>query len=95
MNLPSICYDRAVLYKDIYLKAAENIFSGLKDLGIVKGDPKEAVVAGAHAMFFQCGLGHMIGLDVHDMEDLGEIYVGYGDDMAKKYAIWHEIIAIG
>lgn len=84
-----------ILYKDIYLKAAENIFSGLKDLGIVKGDPKEAVVAGAHAMFFQCGLGHMIGLDVHDMEDLGEIYVGYGDDMTKSTQFGMKSLRLG
>ena len=50
---------------------------GLKDLGFVKGDPMEAVKAGAHAMFMPCGLGHMMGLDVHDMENLGEVYVGY------------------
>ncbi|GFI58348.1 Xaa-Pro dipeptidase [Muribaculaceae bacterium] len=44
----------------------------------MKGDPHEAVKAGAHAMFFPCGLGHMMGLDVHDMENLGEVWVGYG-----------------
>jgi Xaa-Pro aminopeptidase len=43
----------------------------------MKGDPDEAVAQGAHAMFFQCGLGHMMGLDVHDMENLGEVWVGY------------------
>jgi Xaa-Pro aminopeptidase len=43
----------------------------------MKGDPMEAVAQGAHALFFQCGLGHMLGLDVHDMESLGEIWVGY------------------
>lgn len=50
---------------------------GMKDLGFAKGDPMEAVKAGAHAMFMPCGLGHMMGLDVHDMENLGEVYVGY------------------
>ena len=73
-----------ITYKEVYLKACENIFSGLKSLGITKGDPAEAVAAGAHAMFFQCGLGHMMGLDVHDMEDLGEQYVGYTDTMTKS-----------
>ncbi|MCX6374904.1 MAG: M24 family metallopeptidase, partial [Armatimonadetes bacterium] len=48
-----------------------------KDLGLMKGDVDEAVHQGAHALFFPCGEGHMMGLDVHDMEDLGEIYVGY------------------
>jgi Xaa-Pro aminopeptidase len=47
------------------------------------GDVDEAVAAGAHAMFFPCGLGHMMGLDVHDMESLGEVYVGY-DGEAKS-----------
>lgn len=66
-----------VPFLQVYEKAAEVICSGLKDLGIMKGDPAEAVKAGAHAMFFPCGLGHMMGLDVHDMENLGEVYVGY------------------
>jgi len=46
----------------------------------MKGDPAEAVAAGAHAMFFPCGLGHMMGLDVHDMENLGEVWVGYNGE---------------
>jgi Xaa-Pro aminopeptidase len=49
----------------------------MKDMGFMKGNTDDAIAAGAHAMFFPCGLGHMMGLDVHDMEDLGEIYVGY------------------
>ena len=53
---------------------------GLKDLGLMKGDVNEAVAAGAHALFMPHGLGHMMGLDVHDMEDLGQIYVGYDDE---------------
>lgn len=66
-----------VPFLNVYERAAEVICAGMKDLGILKGDPKDAVAAGAHAMFFQCGLGHMMGLDVHDMENLGEVYVGY------------------
>jgi len=66
-----------VPFVDVYERASEVICAGLKDLGIMKGDPAEAVKAGAHAMFFPCGLGHMMGLDVHDMENLGEVYVGY------------------
>ena len=50
----------------------------------MKGDPAEAVAAGAHAMFFQCGLGHMLGMDTHDMEDLGEPLVGYTDTLKKE-----------
>ncbi|MCM1451254.1 MAG: aminopeptidase P family protein [Clostridium sp.] len=66
-----------VPFLNVYERASEVICAGLKDLGIMKGDPAEAVQAGAHAMFFPCGLGHMMGLDVHDMENLGEVYVGY------------------
>jgi Xaa-Pro aminopeptidase len=62
---------------DVHLLACRTIAAGLKDLGLMKGDTEEAVRQGAHALFFPCGVGHMMGLDVHDMEDLGEIYVGY------------------
>ncbi len=68
-------------YLSVHLAVAEVIASGLKDLGLMKGDVKEAVKNGAHAMFFPHGLGHMMGLDVHDMEDLGQIYVGYDDEI--------------
>ncbi|MCK5730423.1 MAG: aminopeptidase P family protein [Draconibacterium sp.] len=68
-------------YLSVHLAAAEVIASGLKDLGLMKGDVKEAVRSGAHAMFFPHGLGHMMGLDVHDMEDLGQIHVGYDDEI--------------
>jgi len=64
-------------YLSVHLAAAEVIASGMKALGLMKGDVKEAVAAGAHALFMPHGLGHMLGLDVHDMEDLGQIYVGY------------------
>jgi Xaa-Pro aminopeptidase len=72
------------LFRDIHFLAAEKLVEGLKGVGLMKGDSKEAVAAGAHTMFFQCGLGHMMGLDVHDMEDLGEEYVGYTDDLKKS-----------
>ncbi len=67
-----------VPYRDVHFAAARVIFDGLKDLGIMKGDTDEALAAGAHALVFPHGLGHMMGLDVHDMENLGENYVGYG-----------------
>ena len=57
---------------------------GLKALGLVKGDPQDAVAAGAHTLFFPCGVGHMMGLDVHDMEPLGEDYVGYTDTIQRN-----------
>jgi len=69
--------------KEIYFESARTMMEGMKMLGFVKGDVNEAVEKGAHAMFFPCGLGHMMGLDVHDMEDLGEQYVGY-DNEAKS-----------
>lgn len=68
-------------YLSVHLAAAEVIVSGLIELGLMKGDVKEAVRNGAHAMFFPHGLGHMLGLDVHDMEDLGQIFVGYDDEI--------------
>jgi len=73
-----------VTYQSIHMEAARIIAQGLNDLGIMKGDVNEAVKAGAHAMFFPHGLGHMMGLDVHDMEDLGENYVGYGDGTVRS-----------
>lgn len=67
-------------YLSVHLAAAEVVTSGLKEIGLMKGDVKEAVRNGAHALFLPHGLGHMLGLDVHDMEDLGQIYVGYDDE---------------
>ncbi len=72
-----------VYYREVHLLAAKTMVRGLKDLGLMKGDVEEAVAAGAHALFFPHGLGHMIGLDVHDMEGLGEDYVGY-DETVKR-----------
>ena len=72
-----------IRFLDMHKMAARIISNGLKDLGIMKGNPDEAVEAGAHALFFPHGLGHMIGLDVHDMEDLGEDYVGYADELTR------------
>ncbi|MEN8222596.1 MAG: aminopeptidase P family protein [Acidobacteriota bacterium] len=71
-------------FKDIHLLAAEVIASGLKDLGLMKGNVEDAVKEGAHALFFPHGLGHMMGLDVHDMENLGENYVGYTEKMKRS-----------
>ncbi len=68
-------------YKSIHLLACKVIVEGLKKLGLMKGDAEEAVKAGAHALFLPHGLGHMMGLDVHDMEDIGQIYVGYDNEV--------------
>jgi Xaa-Pro aminopeptidase len=73
-----------VRYLDVHLGAARIITEGLKQIGLMQGDVDEAVAAGAHAMFFPHGLGHMIGLDVHDMEDLGENNIGYDDTVTRS-----------
>jgi Xaa-Pro aminopeptidase len=73
-----------IYYKDIHLLAAKTIATGLKELGLMKGDVEEIVNQGAHALFFPHGLGHMMGLDVHDMEGLGENYVGYDDTIQRS-----------
>jgi Xaa-Pro aminopeptidase len=66
-----------IAYRDVHLAAAQKIAAGLVDLGLMAGDPAEIVAMGAHALFMPHGLGHMLGLDVHDMENLGEDRVGY------------------
>jgi Xaa-Pro aminopeptidase len=73
-----------VMYKEIHLKTARTMASGLKDLGLMKGSVDDAVAQGAHAMFFPHGLGHNMGLDVHDMEDLGENHVGYDKTVQRS-----------
>jgi Xaa-Pro aminopeptidase len=71
-------------FRDVHMEAARIIFNGLKELGLTKGNTEEAISEGAHALFFPTGLGHMMGLDVHDMEDLGELNVGYKPGDAKS-----------
>ncbi len=71
-------------YREVHLMAARIIAGGLKDLGLMKGNTEEAVAAGAHALFFPHGLGHMLGLDVHDMEGLGENHVGYSKSLKRS-----------
>ena len=70
--------------RDLHLNACRIIASSLKDLELMKGNTDEAVEAGAHALFMPHGLGHMMGLDVHDMEALGENYVGYNDQVKRS-----------
>ena len=75
-------------FKNIYYETCRVIVEGLKDLGLMKGNAEEAVQLGAHAMFFPCGLGHQMGLDIHDMENLGEVYVGYdGKPKSTQFGI--------
>ena len=83
-NIVLACHDKAleitrpgITYMSVHLEVCKVLVQGLKDLGLMKGDVEEAVVAGAHELFLPHGLGHMMGLDVHDKENLGEIWVGY------------------
>ena len=69
-----------VKYADVHFDVCRLMTDRLKELGLMKGDTEEAVRAGAHAMFFPHGLGHMMGMDVHDMEGLGQIYVGFDEE---------------
>ncbi|MDL2297375.1 aminopeptidase P family protein [Bacteroidales bacterium OttesenSCG-928-B11] len=84
-NLDAIAAAKPGIYnKELHRIAAEVVASGLKELGLMKGDVKEAVEQGAYALFFPHGLGHQMGLDVHDMEDLGENYVGYDETIERS-----------
>ncbi len=69
--------------RDLHLMASKIIASGLKDIGLMKGDIESAVAKGAHALFFPHGLGHLLGFDAHDMEGLGEEFIGY-DETVKR-----------
>ena len=73
-----------VKYADVHFAVCRLMTEKLKELGLMKGDPAEAAEIGAYALFFPCGLGHMVGLDVHNMENLGEQYVGYADGQVKS-----------
>lgn len=70
-------------YEEVYNLSARVMVEGLKEVGLMKGNPDDAVRSGAYAMFYPHGLGHVMGLDVHDMESLGEVWVGY-DGKAKS-----------
>ena len=78
--------------RDVHFAAARVIADGMKDLGLMKGNTDDALAAGAHAMVFPCGVGHMMGLDVHDMEDLGEVWVGY-DGEAEEHPVRAQVAA--
>jgi Xaa-Pro aminopeptidase len=84
-----------VLFYDIHIVASVAIVEGLIGLGLMKGDPVKAVENGAHTLFFQCGLGHMMGLDVHDMENLGEQFVGYTDDFKQSKEFGFKSLRMG
>jgi Xaa-Pro dipeptidase len=71
-------------YVDVHLKAAKIAVDGLKTVGLMKGNTEDAVKNGAHALFFPHGLGHMLGLEAHDMEGLGENYIGYDEKYQRS-----------
>ena len=86
-NIVEACHDYVlevakpgVKYQDVHFAVCRLMTDRLKELGLMKGDTEEAVRAGAHAMFLPHGLGHMMGMDVHDMEGLGQIYVGFDEE---------------
>ncbi|MEP6502957.1 MAG: aminopeptidase P family protein [Betaproteobacteria bacterium] len=83
-----------VPYRDIHELACRVMVEGMIALGFMHGDAAEAVQAGAHAIFFQCGTGHMMGLDVHDMEGLGENDVGYGEGHVRSTLFGHKSLRL-
>jgi Xaa-Pro aminopeptidase len=82
-------------YREIHLLAARVITDGLKAAGLMKGDTDEAVAAGAHALFFPHGLGHMLGMDVHDLEGVGENFVGYDDEITRSKQFGTAFLRLG
>lgn len=83
-----------ITFMEVYDLSAKVMMDALKGLGMVKGNTDDAVREGAHAMFFQCGLGHMMGLDVHDMENMGEVWVGY-DGQPKSTLFGRKSLRLG
>lgn len=73
-----------IMNKELHLIACKSLTESLKAIGLMKGNTDDAVAAGAHALFLPHGLGHMMGLDVHDMENFGENYVGYDDSVQRS-----------
>lgn len=82
-------------YRDVHLLASKTIVEGLKEAGIMKGDVNEAVAQGAHGLFLPHGLGHMLGMDVHDMEGLGENYVGYDNEIKRSTQFGNSFLRMG
>ena len=86
-SIVEACHDYAlkiakpgIKYADVHFAVCRLMFDRLKELGLAKGDTEEAVKAGAHAIFLPHGLGHMMGMDVHDMENLDQINVGFDEE---------------
>ena len=101
-NILINCYKNAVsmirpgiTYRECHVAAWAKIAEGLKGLGLMSGDPMEAAEAGAVAMFMPHGLGHMMGMDVHDMENFGEVYVGYPRGAQKDMRFGFRSLRLG
>lgn len=84
-----------ITYKSVHRNAYKVIFEGLRALGLVKGDTEEALNAGVPGLFMPHGLGHAMGLDVHDMEDLGETLVGYDDEIKRDTMFGYASLRFG
>ena len=100
-NIVLACHDKAlelakpgITYKSVHLEVCKVLAQGLKDLNLMKGDIDDAVAAGAHALFLPHGLGHMMGLDVHDMENLGQNYVGFDDEVQQSTQNGHSALSM-
>jgi Xaa-Pro aminopeptidase len=78
-----------IRFRDLHIEACKVLAEGLRDIGLMKGNPSDAVAEGAHALFLPHGLGHCMGLDAHDMEDLGEEIVGYtkGEKRSEQFGM--------
>ena len=90
-SIVEACHDHAldvakpgVKYMDVHFAVCRLMTERLKELGLMKGDTDEAVAAGAHAMFLPHGLGHMMGMDVHDMENFDQINVGFDEETRPR-----------
>ncbi|MDR1719291.1 MAG: aminopeptidase P family protein [Dysgonamonadaceae bacterium] len=82
-------------YRDVHREAYRIVFEGLKAIGLMRGDAEEALACGAPALFMPHGLGHAMGLDVHDMEDLGETFVGYDDEITRSTIFGYKSLRLG
>ena len=82
-------------FRDVHLLAGRIIADGLTSMGLMQGEHEEAVAAGAHALFFPHGLGDMIAMDVHDMEDLGEDFVGYDAEIQRSTLFGYRSLRLG
>jgi Xaa-Pro aminopeptidase len=84
-----------ITYQSVHLNAYKILFEGLRDIGLMKGSTEDALNAGAPALFMPHGLGHAMGLDVHDMENLGENFVGYDDEIKRDTRFGYRSLRFG